>query len=106
MKEYEPMKDNDTVYGWVCGYCAYPIAFSQKCCEECGNKVDWTVFMDETGGEKKGGQNMDDLYAYMNKKLDEMHENNSATISIGFAEFARLFQLVCMMKQIRTIANV
>ena len=49
---------------------------------------------------------MDELYDYMNKKLDEMHENNSATISIGFAEFARLFQLVCMMKQIRTIANV
>ena len=41
MKEYEPIRDDDSVYGWVCGYCCYPIAFSQKYCDECGHKVKW-----------------------------------------------------------------
>ena len=48
---------------------------------------------------------MDEIYAYMSKKLDEMREKNATTITIGFAEFAQLYQMVCFMKQIRTIAN-
>ena len=41
MKEYEPMRDDDAIYGWVCGYCCWPIAYGQKYCDECGHKVRW-----------------------------------------------------------------
>lgn len=48
---------------------------------------------------------MDEMYDYMKQKLEEMRENNTMTISMDFAEFARLFQFVCYMKQIKFIVD-
>lgn len=49
---------------------------------------------------------MNEMYVYMNQKLQEMQNSNLTTVEIGFAEFARLYQMVCFMMQIRTITNV
>lgn len=48
---------------------------------------------------------MDELYEFMKKKLDEMYKEKSTHVTLDFDAFARLYQLVCYMKQIQTIAN-
>ena len=48
---------------------------------------------------------MNEMYDYMKKKIEEMHNSDCGTITIGFAEFAKLYQMVCYMKQIQFIAN-
>lgn len=48
---------------------------------------------------------MDELYQYMKAKLEEMRGSLSMTIPVDYVEFAKLYQLVCYMKQIKTIAN-
>lgn len=46
-KEIEPIKDDDTVYGWRCGYCNYEIAHMQNYCDECGRKMVWSDMIHE-----------------------------------------------------------
>ena len=48
---------------------------------------------------------MDDLYDYMKSKLEEMRSNRELAVSVDYVEFARLYQLVCFMKQIKTLVN-
>ena len=48
---------------------------------------------------------MDEMYDYMKTKLDEMRKNKSLSVNMDFAEFARLFQLVCYLKQIKFIVD-
>jgi len=48
---------------------------------------------------------MEELYEYMNKKNEEMYKSKDMTVTINFPEFAKLYQMVCYMKQIREIAN-
>lgn len=48
---------------------------------------------------------MDRLYEYMKQKLDEMHTKKATEIVVDYDEFAKLYQLICYMKQIRTIVN-
>ena len=47
---------------------------------------------------------MDELYAYMRKKLKEMQESRSNTVEIDCVEFMHLMKMLCYMKQIRAIA--
>lgn len=48
---------------------------------------------------------MDELYAYMQAKLKEMHENCSGTVEIDCIEFMQLLKMLCYMRQIRRIVN-
>lgn len=48
---------------------------------------------------------MDELYQYMKKKLEEMRGSLSTTIPVDYVEFAKMYQLVCYMKQIKSIVN-
>lgn len=48
---------------------------------------------------------MDELYSLMKQKLEEMYRNKTTHVTLDFDAFARLYQLVCYMKQIQTIAN-
>lgn len=34
----EPIRDEDSIFGWLCGWCNMPVAYSQNYCEECGKK--------------------------------------------------------------------
>ena len=48
---------------------------------------------------------MDEMYEYIGKKLDEMLAHKAMTVEIDFANLAKMYQLVCYMKQIRRIIN-
>jgi len=48
---------------------------------------------------------MDELYSLMKKKLEDMYHNKTTHVTLDFDAFARLYQLVCYMKQIQAIAN-
>lgn len=48
---------------------------------------------------------MDDLYDYMKLKLEEMRNNRELTVSVDYVEFDRLYQIVCLMKQIKAITG-
>ena len=48
---------------------------------------------------------MDEMYDYMKTKLEEMRKNKLLSVNMDFAEFARLFQLVCYLKQIKYIMD-
>ena len=40
-KRRRPYRDSETIYGWRCGACNYPVAQEQKYCDECGIKIKW-----------------------------------------------------------------
>lgn len=46
---------------------------------------------------------MNEMYEYMKNKLEEMRKEKKMEITMGFAEAAKLFHLVCYMRQIRFI---
>lgn len=46
---------------------------------------------------------MNEMYEYMKNKLEEMRKDKKMEITMGFAEAAKLFHLVCYMRQIRFI---
>ena len=48
---------------------------------------------------------MDEMYDYMNRKLDEMRRKGETKIVVDFVDFAKMYELVCFMKQIRHIIN-
>ena len=48
---------------------------------------------------------MDDLYDYMKSRLEEMRNNRELSVSVDYVEFARLYQIVCLMRQIRSITG-
>ena len=37
----EPLRNEDSIYGFECGYCSFPVAFQQHYCEECGKRIRW-----------------------------------------------------------------
>jgi len=48
---------------------------------------------------------MEELYEYLKRKREEMHRSGVYTVTIEFEEFAKIYELVCYMKQIKSIAN-
>ena len=48
---------------------------------------------------------MDEMYDYMKQKLEEMRKEKKTEVTMDFAEFAKLFQFVCYVRQIRFIVN-
>ena len=48
---------------------------------------------------------MDEMYDYMKMKLDEMRKEKKTEITMDFAEFAKLFQMLCYVRQIRFIVE-
>ena len=48
---------------------------------------------------------MEEIYKMLGKKLHEMQENGEKTIALSFQEFTKIYQIVCFMMQIKTIAN-
>ena len=48
---------------------------------------------------------MDEIYRFLKQKIKEMHDQKSDSAVIGYEEVARLYQIVCYMKQIKDIAN-
>ena len=48
---------------------------------------------------------MDEIYVYLKSKLDEMRKEKKDTVVMDFQKVAELYQIVCFMKQIRTIVN-
>ena len=48
---------------------------------------------------------MDELYRMLKGKLNEMRNSSDASVRMNFDEISRLYQLVCMMKQIKEIAD-
>ena len=48
---------------------------------------------------------MDELYEYMSKKLEEMRERRTTSVSVDYVEFAKLYHLVCYMRQMKMLIN-
>ena len=48
---------------------------------------------------------MEEIYKMLNDKFNEMKEKGKTEIAISFQELARLYQMVCLMKQIKGIIN-
>jgi predicted component of viral defense system (DUF524 family) len=48
---------------------------------------------------------MDEIYRILKQKIKEMHDNRTDSVSINYEDVARLYQMVCYMKQIKEIAN-
>ena len=48
---------------------------------------------------------MDELYRMLKKKLDDMRTKGEPMVGFTFDEVARIYQLVCLMKQIKNIAD-
>lgn len=48
---------------------------------------------------------MNEIYEYLKQKIDEMHKTNQTSVSVDYAEIAKLYQMVCFMMQIKKIAN-
>ena len=48
---------------------------------------------------------MDEMYELMKRKLDEMRKEKKTEVTMDFAEFASLYQLICYMKQIKFIVE-
>lgn len=44
---------------------------------------------------------MDGMYKYLKDKLNDMRIIGADEITIGYQELARMFQIVCLMKQIK-----
>ena len=47
---------------------------------------------------------MEELYWKLRGKLDEMRTESKPTVEMTFGDVSKLYQLVCMMKQIKDIA--
>ena len=48
---------------------------------------------------------MDEMYRKIKSKLEEMRKDGKPITSFSYEEVSRLYQLVCMMKQIKEIAD-
>ena len=48
---------------------------------------------------------MDELYEMLKKKLQTMRSEQECHIMFDFGEVAQLFQLICLMKQIKDITK-
>lgn len=48
---------------------------------------------------------MDELYRTLKRKLAEMRKCGKPITEFSYEEVSRLYQLVCMMKQIKSIAD-
>ena len=48
---------------------------------------------------------MDEMYKMLKSKLEEMRKEKIPVTSLSFAEASMLYQLVCMMRQIKEIAD-
>ena len=48
-----PFKDEETVFGWRCGVCNFPVAHEQRYCEECGTKMVWEDTTDNIDYENR-----------------------------------------------------
>ena len=48
---------------------------------------------------------MDELYQLLKDKLKEMKDNYNHTRTLDYYDAAKLYQMVCMMKQIRDIVK-
>lgn len=48
---------------------------------------------------------MDELQARLKMKLDEMQKEGKTNIAMDFSDVARIYQLICMMKQIANIVE-
>ena len=48
---------------------------------------------------------MDELQAKLKAKLDEMQKCGTTNIVLDFSDVARIYQLICMMKQIANIVE-
>ena len=46
---------------------------------------------------------MDEMYEYMKTKLEEMRKEKKTEITMSFADAAKLFQIICYVRQIRFI---
>ena len=46
---------------------------------------------------------MDEMYEYMKTKLEEMRKEKKTEITMNFADAAKLFQIICYVRQIRFI---
>lgn len=48
---------------------------------------------------------MDEMYEYMKNKLENMRKEKKTEITVDFAEAAKIFQLICYVRQIRFIVE-
>ena len=48
---------------------------------------------------------MDELLEMLKSKLEKMRRNTACTVEFDFCEVSQMYQVVCMMKQIREIAE-
>lgn len=48
---------------------------------------------------------MDELYKMLKGKLNEMRNNSDASVRMTFDEISRMYQMVCMMRQIKEITD-
>lgn len=48
---------------------------------------------------------MDELYAFLKYKLEEMRKEKKDTVEIDYHKIAQMYQVVCFMKQIREIVD-
>lgn len=48
---------------------------------------------------------MDEMYEMLKKKLDDMREIGNPVVDFSFEEVSRLYQQICMMKQVREIVK-
>lgn len=48
---------------------------------------------------------MDEMYKMLKRKLEEMRKGRFTETGFSYEEVSRLYQLVCMMKQIIEIAD-
>ena len=48
---------------------------------------------------------MDELYVYLRQKLDEARKNKTDHVEIDFDKLAKMYQILCFMKQIRNIVD-
>ena len=48
---------------------------------------------------------MDELYAFLKYKLEEMRKEKKDTVEIDYYKVAQMYQVVCFMKQIGEIVD-
>jgi hypothetical protein len=48
---------------------------------------------------------MNEIYEMLRQKLSDMRYEQSESVTFDFKEVSQMYQLVCLMKQIREIVN-